>query len=134
MPIHDDIDFDVKNEDWSVYELEDGTILKIKIVLMRIIQDTDASGNPIGGTLLNTIIASIPAKDLRGCKKIEPKFDLKYTVIKETWNEYDVKDGSILRIKPTLAQIDRTDKVDPRGEPLYAVNMQPFMKKVPIKV
>ena len=41
------------------------------------------------------------------------------------------KDGFILKIKPTLSQIDRLDKVDPRGDPLYRVLAQPNAKRIP---
>jgi hypothetical protein len=131
MQVSEDIDFDVIKEVWNFYKIDDGTILKIKMVLLRVIQDPDPLGNLKTGTLINTIIAPIPPKELRNKQKLEPKFDMGFSTMKEDWNEYDINDGTILKIKPTIAQIDRTDKLDPRGEPLYVVNMQPFIKKIP---
>jgi hypothetical protein len=127
-----DINFDAVKEDWNIYKLEDGTVLKIKIVLVRIIQEgIDQIGNPMAGTLMNNVIVAIPPENLRNLKEIAPKFDLKFEIIKESWNEYSVEDGFILKIKPTLSQIDRLDKVDPRGDPLYRVLAQPNAKRIP---
>jgi len=55
--------------------------------------------------------------------------DLKFKVIKEDWNEYELEDGTIIRVKLIATKISRG--IDPktgnifyiedRGEPLYNV-------------
>jgi hypothetical protein len=132
MPESKDINFDVVNEEWNIYKLEDNTLLKIKIILLRIIQEgSDPRGNPVAGTLVNTVVAPIPPEGLRHLKAITPIFDLKYEIIKETWNEYNTEDGFVIKIKPNISQIDRLDKIDPRGDPLYGMSMQPSIKRMP---
>jgi hypothetical protein len=52
QPIQDgkEVDFDVIGEDWNTYQLKDGTILKVKLVLAGVIRlknKFDPLGNPI---------------------------------------------------------------------------------------
>jgi hypothetical protein len=52
QPIQDgeEIDFDVIGEDWNTYQLKDGTILKVKLVLagvVRLNNKYDPLGNPV---------------------------------------------------------------------------------------
>jgi len=42
--------------------------------------------------------------------------------IKEDWNEYDLEDGTTLRMKAVVSDIVRVDgQFDPEGNPLYLV-------------
>jgi len=135
MPDSKDFDFDVLTEDWNLYKLEDDTILKVKLVLLRVIQEgVDKFGNPKGGTLITMIVSPVPPSELRKLKKVDSIIDMKYETIKEGWNEYEVSDGFTLKLKPIISQIDRTEKFDPRGEPLYGVNVQATIKRTPKKV
>lgn len=46
----DEVDFDVINEDWNVYQLKDGSTLKVKLVLagvIRVRNQYDPIGNPV---------------------------------------------------------------------------------------
>jgi hypothetical protein len=52
QPIQDgeEVDFDVIGEDWNTYQLKDGTILKVKLVLagvVRLKNKYDPLGNPV---------------------------------------------------------------------------------------
>lgn len=45
-----ELDYEVVREDWNEYELEDGTRLKVKIVLQKVLRSDDAHtamGEPI---------------------------------------------------------------------------------------
>ena len=45
-----EVDFDVIGEDWNTYQLKDGTVLKVKMVLagvIRLYNKFDPLGNPI---------------------------------------------------------------------------------------
>ncbi|MEN6444057.1 MAG: hypothetical protein ABFC71_09950 [Methanoregula sp.] len=131
-----EIIFDTVKEDWNIYRLEDNTVVKLKIILLRIIQEEVhvmgvPPGIPMGGMQINNVVAIIPPEDLRHLKEIEPIYDIKYETVKENWNEYVTDDGFVIRIKPNISQIDRLGKIDPRGDPLYGVNMQPTVKRMP---
>lgn len=41
---------------------------------------------------------------------------------KEFWNEYQLSDGSRVRVKPVVSTVLRTDEFDPVGNPLYQVS------------
>jgi hypothetical protein len=130
-----DFDFIVLREDWNLYKLEDSTILKIKLVLLRVVQEgLDKFGNPKGGTMVNMIVSPVPPSELRNLKQIDPIIDMKYETIREDWNEYEVSDEFTLKLKPIISQIDRTEKFDPRGEPLYGVSVQATIKRISKKV
>lgn len=48
--------------------------------------------------------------------------EIDFRSVREDWNEYDLKDGSTLRIKVVLADINRIEgKFDGEGNPIYVV-------------
>lgn len=115
------VDFDVIEEDWNFYEVEDG--------------------NPIYGLNTQKIFGVIPPKELMGPPS-EGSYtpeeavnsiveeDLEFRVIKENWNEYKLKDGTKLNIKLVITTIARTDLYDQRGEPIYGIQSQILVKAV----
>ena len=52
---------------------------------------------------------------------------IEFEVLKEPWNEYEIKDGTItvtIRGKMIVTKILRTNKYDERGDPLYITGSQ----------
>ena len=48
--------------------------------------------------------------------------EVKYKSVREDWNEYDIDDGSTIRIKLLVSDITRlADKFDQEGNPIYVV-------------
>lgn len=48
--------------------------------------------------------------------------DIDFKTIKEEWNEYQVNDGTIIRMKVVVTNIVKlTDKYDKEGNPIYLV-------------
>ena len=50
IPDGEEIDFDVVGEDWNTYRLKDGTVLKVKLVLVGVVRlkdKYDPMGNPV---------------------------------------------------------------------------------------
>lgn len=129
------IDFKTLKDIWNEYKLEDGTIIKLKFVLIKIVKEANAFA-------LNSqiITGAFPAPDLIGtpstgvyspdelAQSIEKK-DLKFDTIKEDWTIYELEDGSKLSVKPILVSVSRTNKHDQHGEPIYAVQSQQIIKK-----
>ncbi|MGA3199039.1 MAG: hypothetical protein ABSD89_06485 [Halobacteriota archaeon] len=127
--------FKLIKEDWSVYLLEDETIVKIKVFPVKFLKQ----GN-------NYLMNSAPAMtvfsppQLRGePSRMAPpsqeeiakelvKVDMNFDVVDEPWNEY-LLDGSIKwSIKTVLVSASSTKKYDPEGEPVYVVNHQMLTK------
>jgi hypothetical protein len=51
-----------------------------------------------------------------------PAEEMDYEPLRETWNEYRVADGSLLRLKVVVSKILRLDKRNEQGEPIYLIN------------
>lgn len=127
------IDFDVVKEPWNKYELNDGTIIKTRIVLKKLVKemlDKKQGKFGIDAQPVTVVLTSSeqngppdpkphPPEELR--QSIE-KDDLRYTTLAEEWNEYIVDDGSRVRIKSTVMQISKTTKFDRNGDPIYLVD------------
>lgn len=130
------VDFKTTKEVWNEYKLEDGTIIKLKFILIKLFKEPNGLG------LNSTIITgAIPSPDLFGtpsqstyspeelAKSIEEK-DLEFEPIKEDWNVYELADKSKLSVKPILVSVSRTNKHDQHGEPIYAIQPQQIVKKI----
>jgi hypothetical protein len=130
------VDFEIANEGWDIYEIEDGTRLRTRIVLRTVIKFEEGSYQ--FGVERITAVASLPEK-LRGppstqkyspeelSKNIEIE-DMKFKILKENWNVYRLRDGATVSIKGELAQINKTKLFNELGEPIYMVYITPLFK------
>jgi hypothetical protein len=50
--------------------------------------------------------------------------EIAFKEIEERWNEYDLEDGTKLKIKLVLAKVIRTNEYNKEGDPIYVVNTQ----------
>jgi|APFre7841882630_1041343.scaffolds.fasta_scaffold13533_4 hypothetical protein len=54
--------------------------------------------------------------------KIVEGLEMDFKSVKEDWNEYQVNDGAIIRMKVVVTNIAKIpDKYDPEGNPIYVV-------------
>ncbi|MCZ6479398.1 MAG: hypothetical protein ACE1Z6_13870 [Candidatus Methylomirabilales bacterium] len=66
-----------------------------------------------------------------------PAEELDFEPLRESWNEYRLEDGTMLKIKTVVAKITRLDAYTNEGDPIYNVTssnvvtaqVQPSMKK-----
>lgn len=145
MRIKGYIDFKTTHEDWSVYKLKDGSILKARFILIKVLDEGeyDERGNPIYGiNSINAVGVLVPEK-LRGepskerysRSELEESIveeDMEFDRIKEGWNTYELENGAKISVKLVLVSVSRTNKFDSMGEPIYIFNVQPLMKgKIP---
>ena len=139
------IEFAVKDEPWTKYKLEDGTLLFGRLTILKIYRsnDYDATGQPIYGWSSQNLLSTICPTTLRGTPTVPPPTNLDPSTMDTTyvdfervgpekWNVYELTDGSVLRAKLEITGVLRTDKFAPDGEPLYIVNNQMIQRiKVP---
>lgn len=129
-------DFKTLKEDWSEYKLEDGSIVRVKHILLKVIKED--SGFAMNAT--TTVVVFSPP-ELKGVPSTEPytpqelessveRENLKFETIKENWNEYELEDKTKLHIKPVLTVISSTNKYDSHGEPIYLTQVQALTKKI----
>jgi len=126
------MDFEVIKEPWNIYSLEDGTFLKIKVILIKVMQDIEKGSYAVNttnalGILSPNVNKKAPSTNSEDKLEIEMK-DMNFKVVEESWNEYKLEDGNILKIKPAIAAIDRTKFYDVKGDPNYLINCQILVK------
>jgi len=51
-----------------------------------------------------------------------------FKAVKEEWNEYDLEDGTKLKVKLILVDVLRLPDYNPLGEPLYQIMSQNVLK------
>ena len=61
-------------------------------------------------------------KDLSRGHKVD------FQVIKEDWNEYELSDGTKLKVKLVLVDVLRFPSYNPLGEPIYQIMSQNVVK------
>lgn len=134
------IDFQVINEPWNIFELKDGSIFKVKIILKNIINDgggffmnvhnvTAVEPNPV---LIGD--ASPPMKEGEKIESYIEEEDIEIIEKTEIWNEYEAPSENLkLKCCPIPVIISRTKRHDERGIPIYASNIQVIYKPKKLK-
>lgn len=130
------VDFETIKEPWNIYSLEDESILRIRVLLLKVIQTSKTEDKKDYAVNTKTVMATYVQKELKGIpsipnqkNKVEiEKKDIPFKVIAEDWNEYKLEDGTILKLKPVIARIDKLTLFDPYGDPLFGVASQILVK------
>lgn len=65
-----------------------------------------------------------------GDRSIEAE-DMEFKTDREDWNEYQVEDGFVVRIKLVVSSILKTGERDPQGNPVYIVQSTNIVKVLP---
>ncbi|MEM3666858.1 MAG: hypothetical protein QW222_07250 [Candidatus Bathyarchaeia archaeon] len=127
-------DFTVVSEDYSRYLLQDGTILKVKIVVKKIFRSAEITpeGFPAGLSFdsVNAVAAIVPPT-MKGQSSKEPwdprrdvGKEIKFEPQEEKWQEYITNDGFKILVKPVVVKVLKYDKRNIYGEPIYAATVQ----------
>ena len=130
-----EVDFRVIKEDFSRYMLEDGTTIKIKIVLRRVFFSpiNTPEGYPTDSaydTANAAVGVSVPQK-LKRSPSSEPfnplvdkgeEINFREQEINE--QEYVTDNGFRIFIKPIITKVFRYNKYNQLGEPIYNVMSQ----------
>jgi hypothetical protein len=144
----DVFDFDVIEENWNHYDLEDGTKVRSRIILTRVARpkqgfkqgqydlsfapffmitaDSENRGTP--GPPLTPEEVAIKPEDITAGSKIP----VKVITSSEQWNVYRVNDtGDMFRVKMLITEAYRIkDRFDQFGEPMYGINHSPVVAPV----
>jgi hypothetical protein len=119
------------SENWSIYRLTDGTLLKARDVLVEAVRlpSCDQQGNPTYNLGTSTIYGVVPPKSVLG--RESPPFtqeelaksviesNMRFCVIQEPWNRYVLADGTEIETRTVLETASKTDKYGHYGEPIY---------------
>jgi len=139
------VDFKVIREEWNKYKLEDGTIIKMKFVLISVMMEKsleefvkeakERKGTKVG---MGVVVQSRNVMGVEAPKKLrgQPsgtyshqdlqasiiKRDMDFEVITEKRNEYKLENGITIKVKSSPLEISKTSKYDQQGLPIYIVN------------
>jgi hypothetical protein len=142
------LDFKVVKEFWDVYDLNDGTKLKNRVILTGVKKLNSNSIN-IGNNDKNneyefdfqSIQSFIFSEKSKGnphtnfYKKEELdtsyKIEVPHSVISEKWNEYAVKDdGTRIKLKSTVTDVKKSNIFLQNGDPIYNVRIKILSKVI----
>jgi hypothetical protein len=127
-------------DEWSEYLVEDGTLVRIKTVPLKFIQESDGKNYAMNA---DHIFATYSPKDLRKSPSNEPitesivqksieKPDMEIKAREEPWNEYELNNGIKVFLKTVVTSVSSTKLHDVYGEPVYVIQHQVLIKKYPI--
>jgi len=126
---HEELDFSIEQEDWNRYELKDGTTIRGRIILQKVIRDPYNKNSLSFKTSPPLWVVYAPVTS-RGEPNIKPgerivgkKYEVHATTNHEPWNVYRIiKTGQKLKIKLSVTEVSRfLDKFDADGMPVYDV-------------
>ena len=125
------IEFEILKEPWNKYQLRDNSVLKTRTILKsvrRITQKNETQYQVDAHSL--TVVHADPA--LRGSpnpnqisndeilKNIEME-DMHYDSLAQESNEYQLDDGTKIKIHNNVTSISRSSLKDQHGDPIYSV-------------
>jgi len=136
------IDFKVINEEWNQFELEDGTIIRTKFVLVNIISKGQVRKGVYRGVFtLENVSGVFSPIGLRGppgrkysvdeLKKHITQRNLKFKqTLDGGWNEYETE-KAIFQVQTILRSVDKTSLFDSAGMPGYVLNFEHIITSKP---
>ena len=130
------IEFKVVREEWNEYIIKDEKPVKLrgKLVTTKVIKTDQYTliGEPIYAHGYQTIFVTFAPPELKGEPTLPPPSDLErlklvqkeldFEAIKEVWNEYELEDGTKLRVRLVVTGVQRTSAYGTDGDPLYNIN------------
>ena len=148
------LDFKVIKEFWDMYQLDDGTRLKNRVILTGVKKIINDSKRPIDNSSnkgneyefdfqsIQSFIFSNKSKGNPHTKvytkqelELSYKIETPFNIISEKWNEYIIDDnGKRLKLKSTVTQIQKSDIVLQNGDPIYNVRIKILSKIIRPKI
>lgn len=125
-----EVDFRVIREDYCRYQLEDGTLMRVKMCTLKIAETTarGPGGYPGFTFYVNNMLTSLVPDRLKASPtpqvaevNAESAEEIGFTVQEEAWQEYELVDGFLVRIKPVVTKIFKYSGYNAFGEPIYSI-------------
>lgn len=125
------IEFEILKEPWNKYQLRDNSVLKTRTVLKNVRRTTQKNETQyqVDAQSLTVVHAD---SALRGTpslgqisnddilKNIEIE-DMYYDILVQEFNEYQLDDGTKIKIHNNVTSISRSTLRDEHGDPIYSV-------------
>jgi hypothetical protein len=148
------LDFNVIKEFWDMYQLADETRLKNRVILTGVkelindskktFDNTFNKGNEyefdfqsIQSFIFSNKSKGNPHTNVYTKQKLELSYKIEtpFNRISEKWNEYIINDdGTRLKLKSTVTQIQKSNIVLQNGDPIYNVRIKILSKIIKPKL
>lgn len=133
------LDFKVAKEYWDSYELNDGTILKSRVILTGVKKSVSSPSKEyeFGFQSIQSFIFSDksrgpPHNKMFTKEELESSYkkEISFSTLSEKWNEYLINDNTKVKLKSTVSDITKSDLFLQSGEPIYNVKIRVLSKVV----
>jgi hypothetical protein len=132
-----ELDFDIVSEEWNHYTLSDGSVLRIRPIVVKIFrtEKKKPSGEPVFGfAALNIASVKVPNELRKASSEEEEKqTPIDFEPVKEVWNIFTLEGGFNLKVKLVVSRVTRTAKVNEFGEPIYIIKSDNISDVEPLK-
>jgi hypothetical protein len=115
-------------DEWSIYKLKNGTVIKSKYSLANVEIDSKSKMLSLKFAQANLVIPVDDDKSPPGADAIVQDVDLlnsvPFDVVQEIINIYDIPESKqILLVRPHVDEVVKTRKFDQSGTRLYQLNL-----------
>jgi hypothetical protein len=133
-----EVEFEPEHEAWNLYEVSDGTALRIRSLLLKLFRINQAeptyeAADTYSGRFQNVITvkrANPWTKWPPGARRLtplelqdQPRINEEFSTLSEEWNRYRLETGDILKVKLVATKVERVKGGwDEFGDPLYTVS------------
>ncbi len=134
------LDFEVVRETWAKYELGDGSILKVKVTVTKVVKVSAAGQLPTtppspstynidfqNTTVLLTNERGPPDTTVHSPQEIASHIirdNIRFRTVEQDWNEYLTDDNARILVQPIVMRVAKTSFFNNKGEPIYYVEIQ----------
>jgi hypothetical protein len=141
-----EVEFEPEREVWNAYEMSDGTVLRVRSLLLKLFRSNQTGPVPERGdaysgrfqTVMNVKRTSAELKGLRTEPRLplnelqnQPVINEEFTAIDEGWNRYRLETGDLLKVKLVATRVGRIEGGwDEFGDPLYAVSFVNVIQEI----
>lgn len=144
------VNFKAEREEWNLYKIEDGTLLRARFILSGVWLDTkleelieqleQGQKRKLGlGFRSQNLFTVEPRPEFRGepdSRNYTPaelqssieKEDMDFETIKATWSIYELENKITMKVRLSPVSISRTTKFDNAGLRLYTVSANVDLK------
>lgn len=133
------LDFKVVKEYWDSYELNDGTILKSRVILTGVKKSVSSPSKEyefdfqsIQSFIFSDKSRGPPHNKMFTKEELESSYkkEISFSTLSEKWNEYLINDDTKVKLKSTVSDITKSDLFLQSGEPIYNVKIRVLSKVV----
>ena len=120
------LDFEIVKESWSVYDLQDGTRIKVRFMLESIMnakerkRQMEASHKIIA--LCDESVCGEPSRETYTAEHMQQSIEIKhckYSTLRYEPSEYILDDNSRVLVHHNILRISRTHLFNQRGDRIY---------------